>query len=479
MFFNSVDFAIFFPIVFVIYWLAFSNSLRIQNLFIVVVSYIFYAWWDWRFLSLIIISSTIDYIIGIKLNRTTNNIHKKIFLCISLFANLGLLAFFKYYNFFINSFLSAFSSIGIHLTQNTLKIILPVGISFYTFQTMSYTIDIFRKKIKPTGDLIAFFAFVSFFPQLVAGPIERASNLLPQFTKKRYFHYDTALVGLNLIIYGLFKKIVVADRLAIYVNEVFSDLPNANTISISIAVIFFSFQIYCDFSGYSDIARGTAKLLGFDLMVNFNKPYLSKSVSEFWKRWHISLSSWFKDYLYIPLGGSRVNKTKRIRNILIVFVVSGLWHGANWTFVLWGALHGLYLSCSIIFEKYTSRFSEFRSGKKLEGIITILNIIITYLLVAFAWIFFRAEDVAQAFYIIKKIFSFNFSLNWFVIFANRGPINFLISLFAIGMLLLSYKIPFNLQKIGYRRNIALIVGALFIIVTLGEFKSAEFIYFQF
>ncbi len=300
MIFNSIAFITFLPIVFIIYWSLKNKSLVYQNLVLLIASYVFYGWWDWRFLSLIAFSTIADFIVGIKINSAKTKNARKCFLLISLIVNLGLLGFFKYFNFFIDSFKESINLLGITLDTWTLNIILPVGISFYTFQTLSYSIDIYKGKIKPTNDFISFAVFVSFFPQLVAGPIERAGHLLPQFLKKRQFDYKSAITGISLISYGFFKKLVIADRLAIYVNSVFHDIENANTISLIFGIIFFSFQIYADFSGYSLIARGISKLFGFDLMINFNRPYLARNIPEFWRRWHISLSTWFRDYLYIP-----------------------------------------------------------------------------------------------------------------------------------------------------------------------------------
>jgi D-alanyl-lipoteichoic acid acyltransferase DltB (MBOAT superfamily) len=341
MLFNSVEFLIFLITVFVLYWFVFKKNLKAQNFLVLVASYLFYGWWDYRFLSLIFLSTIIDYIVGLKVFQALSQREKKIWMWLSVVFNLGMLGFFKYYNFFADSFAEALGSIGYTVDVLTLNIILPVGISFYTFQTMSYTLDIYKGKLEPTKDFIAFGAFVSFFPQLVAGPIERASNLLPQMHNKRAFKFEQGVEGIRLIIWGLFKKIVVADSLAIPVNEIFLNYQQCSSIALIIGAVFFAFQIYGDFSGYSDIARGVAKLFGFELMVNFNFPYFSRNIGEFWRKWHISLSTWFKDYVYIPLGGSKVGKLKAIRNILIIFLVSGFWHGANWTFIVWGAIHGV------------------------------------------------------------------------------------------------------------------------------------------
>ena len=344
MLFNSFAFAVFFPLVFILYWSIFNKkSVRIRNLFLLFASYVFYGWWDYRFLSLIIISSLLDYLIGKQLYKI-NQVHKKkILLWVSIAVNIGLLGFFKYFNFFADSFSDLFALFNIHLSRTTLHIVLPVGISFYTFQTLSYTIDIYRKQAKPAKDWIQFFAFVSFFPQLVAGPIERAKNLLSQFETLKKPDYRVFRSAMMLIAWGFFKKMMIADRLAVFVENVYENPASANGLPMITGVVFFAFQLYFDFSAYSDIARGTGTIFGFNLMKNFNNPYLAASFGNFWKRWHISLSSWFMDYVYIPLGGNRKGKTRTLFHVLIVFAVSGLWHGASWNFVIWGILNALFM----------------------------------------------------------------------------------------------------------------------------------------
>ena len=473
MIFNSIAFIIFLPIVFIIYWSLRKKSLIYQNLILLIASYIFYGWWDWRFLSLIAFSTVVDFIIGKKISSSETKKEKKYFLLISLIVNLGLLGFFKYFNFFIESFKESIELLGLTFDTWTLNIILPVGISFYTFQTLSYSIDVYKGKIKHTNDFISFAVFVSFFPQLVAGPIERASHLLPQFLKKREFDYKTAITGISLISYGFFKKIVIADRLAIYVNSVFGDIGNANTISLMFGIIFFSFQIYADFSGYSLIARGIAKLLGFDLMVNFNRPYLASSIPEFWRRWHISLSTWFRDYLYIPLGGNRVSTLRNYYNLIIVFLVSGLWHGANWTFVIWGALHGVY---QVIYLLYKKILNPEDTKSKISQLINISSV---YLLVTFAWIFFRANSFSQALQYINKIIELDFSINITQITANVGLLNLIISFSVIILLYLSYLLPKNLNFQNDRSHLIFNTIAILLIFLIGINGKAEFIYFQF
>ncbi len=312
MLFNSIDFAIFLPIVFILYWFVTNKNLKLQNLLIVLASYVFYGWWDWRFLTLIIFSTVVDYTVGRTLKNEENQLKRNFLLWTSILVNLGFLGFFKYYNFFLDNFIAAFSFFGQNIQANSLNIILPVGISFYTFQTLSYTIDVYKRKLKPTKDFIAFSAFVSFFPQLVAGPIERATHLLPQFYTKRTFDYSKAVDGMRQILWGLFKKIVIADNCAEYANQIFNNSADMNGSTLVLGALFFTFQIYGDFSGYSDIAIGTSRLFGFDLMQNFNFPYFSRDIAEFWRRWHISLSTWFRDYLYIPLGGSRGGTWKKV-----------------------------------------------------------------------------------------------------------------------------------------------------------------------
>lgn len=407
MIFNSIDFGIFFPLVFFLYWIFFTKNILHRNIFLISVSYFFYGWWDWRFLSLIIISSIIDFIVGKKIHTQENATKRKRWLFISLAVNIGFLGFFKYFNFFIDSFIEAFSVFGTDLDGYHLNIILPVGISFYTFQTLSYTLDIYYKKLKPTNNVFAFLAFVSFFPQLVAGPIERAKNLLPQFLKINTISYDLLRSGLLLMVWGFFKKIVIADRLAIFVDNAYLNIDSLDGITSIVTTIFFTFQLYLDFSAYSDIAIGSARILGFNLSTNFRRPFLSSSFSDFWKRWHISLSSWFKDYVYIPLGGNRVTKTKFIRNILIVFVLSGLWHGASWNFVIWGALNGLFI---LVFDKLLSN----KNNTLFKKLFTSCFI---FSLWALSLIFFRAQTFSDAINMFYNLFKanndvlFNYGLN--------------------------------------------------------------------
>lgn len=396
MLFNSLDFAVFVPIVFILYWFVTNKHLRLQNFLIVLASYVFYAWWDWRFLSLIVFSTLVDYTVGILLTREQNIFKRKVLLWTSIAVNLGFLGFFKYYNFFLDNFVSAFSVFGMEINANSLEIVLPVGISFYTFQTLSYTIDVYKGKLEPTRDLIAFSAFVSFFPQLVAGPIERATNLLPQFYLKRSFDYSKAVEGVRQILWGLFKKIVIADTCAQFANEIFNGSLYFGGTTLVLGAIFFAFQIYGDFSGYSDIAIGTARLFGFELKQNFAFPYFSRDIAEFWRRWHMSLSTWFRDYLYIPLGGSRGGTGMKIRNTFIVFIVSGFWHGANWTFIIWGALNAIYFLPLLLTKNNRRNLDTVATDSLLPSLRESAAILLTFGLTTIAWIFFRAVNLEHA-----------------------------------------------------------------------------------
>lgn len=404
MLFNTLDFAVFLPIIFILYWIV-TKHLKLQNILIVVASYVFYGWWDWRFLTLIFLSTLVDYLIGLGLCKYSKQNFRKTLLLLSIIVNLGFLGFFKYYNFFVDNFVDVFSFFGSEIKPNSLNIILPVGISFYTFQTMSYTIDVYRKKTEMTRDFVAFAAFVSFFPQLVAGPIERASNLLHQFTGHRNFQYGKAVDGLRQILWGLFKKIVVADNCAEYANLIFNKYEDCSGSTLVLGTILFAFQIYGDFSGYSDIAIGTARLFGFNLRRNFAFPYFSRDIAEFWRRWHISLTTWFRDYIYIPLGGSRGNILSKIRNTLIIFIVSGFWHGAKWTFIAWGVLNAIYFIPLIISGRNRKHIEIVAKGKYLPDIKDFFRILGTFGLTLIGWVFFRADNLNHAINYFVGIFS--------------------------------------------------------------------------
>ncbi|MCT8340050.1 MBOAT family protein [Flavobacteriaceae bacterium TK19130] len=482
MLFNSLDFAIFLPIVFLLYWFVVHRNLRLQNAFIVVASYIFYGWWDWRFLLLIIFSTFVDYSVGYLLHRQEKKRHRKLLLSISILVNLGFLAVFKYYNFFLENFVEAYSFIGGSIRPSSLSLILPVGISFYTFQTLSYTIDIYNRKLQPTKDFIAFSAFVCFFPQLVAGPIERATHLLPQFLQKRSFEYNQAVNGLRQILWGLFKKVVIADNCARYADIIFNSSEDASGSTLVVGAVFFAFQIYGDFSGYSDIAIGTSRLFGFDLMNNFNYPYFSRDIAEFWRRWHISLSTWFRDYLYIPLGGSLGSTWKKVRNIFIIFLVSGFWHGANWTFIAWGALNALYFLPLMVTKRNRKFMGRIAVGKDLPSLHEFAQIALTFMLTCFAWIFFRARDLAHAFQYIGGIFDASlFQFPTFHLDSEVRPLLLLLGAFMI-MEWLGRDDAFAIENIGTPWPKPVRWSVYFGIVFLLFYFTGEqqqFIYFQF
>jgi alginate O-acetyltransferase complex protein AlgI len=483
MLFNSIDFAIFLPIMFLLYWFVANRNLKLQNFLIVVASYLFYGWWDWRFLGLILFSTLIDYSIGVRLSNEQNRLKRKILLCISIFVNLGFLCFFKYYNFFLDNFITAFSFLGAPINIRSLNIILPVGISFYTFQTLSYTIDVYKRKLKPTKDIIAFTAFVSFFPQLVAGPIERATNLLPQFYKKRVFDYDKAADGLRQILWGLFKKIVIADNSAQIANQIFNNSAEYSGSTLVLGAIFFTFQIYCDFSGYSDIAIGTSRLFGFNLKQNFAFPYFSRDIAEFWRRWHISLSTWFRDYLYIPLGGSRGGTLMKVRNTFIIFIVSGFWHGANWTFVVWGVLNALYFLPLLLLKKNRTNTNIVAEGKYLPTLKEVYQISVTFSLTVLAWVFFRAESIGHAWSYLSTIFSK--SLLEFPHFPQMDLAANTIVLIIVFIIIewlgrsKQYAIENMIAiKSNYLRY-SLYLSIVITIMVMGNFNKNQFIYFQF
>ncbi len=476
MIFNSIEFGIFFPLVFIIYNIFFSKKTKSRNIYLIAVSYLFYGWWDFRFLSLIVISSATDFVIGRKIFNEDNERKRKYLLIFSLCLNLGLLGFFKYFNFFVDSFIDAFSLFGQPPKISTLNIILPVGISFYTFQTLSYTLDIYYRKLKPTNDIFSFFAFVSFFPQLVAGPIERAKDLLPQFFTARPITYKLLKSGLFLMAWGFFKKIVIADRLAIFVDGAYGNVETIDGKTAIVAIIFFAFQLYLDFSAYSDIAIGSARMLGFNLSINFRRPYLSTSFSDFWKRWHISLSSWFRDYLYIPLGGNRVGKFKHMRNILIVFILSGLWHGASWNFVLWGGINGLFI---LIFDYFLKRDKNI--------VARILSSFFISALWGLSLVFFRAETFDDAIMMFSKIGSVEKDV-LYSLGLNSLEFSFTIKLLISYIIFEIVQEKFaNLYEWFNRRNFlfrwVIYLSLIAIIIFYGSYgvglNDNNFIYFQF
>jgi D-alanyl-lipoteichoic acid acyltransferase DltB (MBOAT superfamily) len=491
MLFNSLQFALFLPIVFLLYWFVFDrfiskseHQLRLQNAFVVVASYVFYGWWDWKFLLLIAFTSFCSWGSGLLIGKAKSKKEAKTWTTLNIVLNLSILALFKYYDFFVAEFVQLF-----HVSSERflLKVMLPVGISFYTFQALSYSIDVYWGKIEPTKDIVAFFAFISFFPQLVAGPIERATNLLPQFLKKREFDYDTAVDGMRQILWGLFKKIVVADNCAMYVDQVFPDYMNQTGSTLLLAAFFFTFEIYGDFSGYSDIAIGTAKLFGIKLMRNFNMPYFSRNIAEFWRRWHISLTAWFRDYVYFPLGGSRVSKIKVVRNTFIVFLVSGIWHGANWTFFAWGMYHALLFLPLLLMgknRKYTDQLAE---GRILPTLKETGRILLTFFLVMIGWIVFRAESIGEAWGYISRMFSASlFSVPLLIVREYYIPLFIsIIILIVVEWLQREQKdfdvaITFNkLLNIQNEKVRAVVYALLLVLIILFEGQPTSFIYFQF
>ncbi len=479
MLFNSLEFLVFFPIVVALY---FAIPHRFRWFLLLVASYYFYMCWNYKFIALIVVSTVVDYFAGILLHRTEKRGHRKLLLMASLITNLGLLFFFKYFNFFGDSVNEAFEKFNIFSNIPTYDFLLPVGISFYTFQTLSYTIDIYRRKQTPEYHFGRFALFVSFFPQLVAGPIERSVNLLPQFRKEYGFDYERVKSGILLMGWGFFKKIVIADRLAEYVNVVYNNPTEYTGLPNIIATFFFSFQIYCDFSGYSDIAIGAALILGYRLMTNFRRPYFAMNIKEFWARWHISLSTWFRDYVYISLGGNRVVKWRWYYNLFITFLVSGLWHGANWTFVVWGAIHGFYLVFAIWTTKFRDNVNKAIGITKTPALFKLAQVFITFILVYTSWIFFRANNIGEAIYILKSHFIFDGDqvLNLFQIKAD-----FYLSFIGIAVLVAidfmqeKYQISVRMRSLPRITKWALLSVFVFIILVFAVWNETDFLYFQF
>lgn len=479
MLFNSINFVIFFSVIFIVYWKLPNQKVSFQNILLLFASYFFYACWDWRFLFLLIFSTFLDYYIGIKL--TQRDAPKKFWFWLSIIINLGFLGFFKYFNFFIDSFAHLVATFGLKLDTWTLNIILPIGISFYTFHGLSYIIDIYKGKIKAEKNIVDYSLFVSFFPLLVAGPIERATHLLPQIKESRSFDYVNAVDGLKQILWGLFKKVVIADGCAEYANMVFNHSADYSGSSIALGTLFFSFQIYGDFSGYSDIALGTARLLGFDLLRNFNFPYFSRDIAEFWRRWHISLTTWFRDYLYIPLGGSHGNQWKQIRNTFIVFIISGLWHGANWTFIFWGILNALYFIPLLLTNSNRKNLTIVAEGKTFPSLKEFSQMLITFCLIVFAWIFFRAENLNHAFECITKIFSKTFFSTPEVMDGFSIINTSLLVLFFLVVEWLGREHQYAIQGLFVKNKLFrwtfyyLLIGLIFLFSGMNQ----QFIYFQF
>ncbi|MBR5176952.1 MAG: MBOAT family protein [Bacteroidales bacterium] len=477
MLFNSIEYSFFLPVVFLLYWFVFNRNLKLQNLFIVIVSCFFYGWWDWRFLGLLVFTSLCTYASGLLIEKYKDIPRKaKMFSALNIIVNLLILGVFKYYNFFATSFADAF--LGGKTDGLLLKAILPVGISFYTFKALSYSIDVYRGKQEATRDVIQLLAYVSFFPQLLAGPIERATNLLPQFGKPRVFEYETGVDGLRQILWGLFKKVVVADNCAVFVNQVFSSYQTQSGSTLLLAAVFYAFQIYGDFSGYSDMAIGTGKLFGFKTKQNFSVPYFSRDIAEFWRRWHISLTTWFRDYVYIPLGGSRCSKAKIVRNTFIIFLVSGLWHGANWTFIAWGAYHALLFLPLILLGKNRKYRDVVAVGRLLPTIKELGQMLLTFFLVVIGWIIFRADSIGQAWDYMGRMFSSSL----FTRPDAAGVTGFSVAIFCMILaewLQRTREHGLDLHSLRYPVvRYALDMVVVFLVIVLGG-HSENFIYFQF
>lgn len=482
MLFNSIEFLIFLPIVFVLYWFVFRKR-RLQNLLVVIASYMFYGWWDWRFLILIIITSFCSYISGLLLSHfDKKGTIRRIISVTNIILNLGILLGFKYFNFFKDNFCVMVDKFGYHLDFVTVDIILPVGISFYTFQALSYSIDVYRRKITPTLDILEFFAFISFFPQLVAGPIERAVSLLPQFQNERSFDYSKAVDGLRQMLWGFFKKLVIADNCASIVNLYWDQYASLNGMTLLALGLLFSFQIYCDFSGYSDIAIGCARLFGINLVRNFNYPYFSETIPEFWRRWHMSLMTWFRDYVYIPLGGSRCGQWKIVRNTFIVFLISGLWHGANWTFICWGGYHACLITIYIILgiNSKTIKTIDVNDKRLFPSMKGFVHMLMTFFFVVIGWILFRAENISQALLFIFRMFA-TITDDYHIVFERRY-ILFGLTLLGIEWLQRDKQHVLQLPdiKLCKYKAVRWTLYIILIFAILGAMgQSQSFIYFQF
>ncbi|WP_310377756.1 MBOAT family O-acyltransferase [Flavobacterium sp.] len=477
MFFNSLTFAVFLPIVFLLYWFVFSKTKTGQNAFLVVVSYYFYSCWDWRFLFLLLFSTLICYFTGIHIEKSSGERKRKFWFWLSIVFNLGFLGIFKYYNFFAASFSELLISIGIHSSPILLDVILPVGISFYTFHGLSYVIDIYYKRIQSEKNIVDYALFVSYFPLLVAGPIERATHLLPQVKQKRIFDFEKAKEGIYQIIWGLVKKVVIADTCATYANAIFDNYTSMNTLSLILGAVYFAFQIYGDFSGYSDMALGMSKLFGLDLLRNFNYPYFSRDIAEFWRRWHISLSSWFRDYLYIPLGGSRGSKLKQVRNVFIIFVVSGFWHGANWPFLAWGFINALYFLPSLLLGTNRNNLETAELHWDFNSIKVFFSILATFAITCLAWIFFRAKSIHIAFDYIENIFTNGTFASQYL---QNQRYNYELLLLVLAFIMVEWNSRFKIEPISGKYNGLKMTLCLLAIIALGTYADyKEFIYFQF
>lgn len=476
MFFNSLAFAVFLPIVFLLYWFVFGKTKSMQNAFLVVVSYYFYSCWDWRFLFLLIFSTLLCYFTGIQIEKNTQKA-RKFWFWLSIILNLGFLGIFKYYNFFASSLSEALNNIGLQSSPLLLDVILPVGISFYTFHGLSYVIDIYYKRIQSEKNVVDYALFVSYFPLLVAGPIERATHLLPEIKVKRTFNFEKAKEGVYQIIWGLVKKVVIADTCATYANAVFDNYSSMNSLSLILGAVYFAFQIYGDFSGYSDMALGMSKLFGLDLLRNFNYPYFSRDIAEFWRRWHISLSSWFRDYLYIPLGGSRGSKLKQVRNVFIIFVVSGFWHGANWTFLAWGFINAMYFLPSLLLGTNRNNMEMAELHWDFNSIKVFFSILATFTLACVAWIFFRANSIQIAFDYIRKIFTNGTFVSQFL---PNQRYSYELLLLVLAFVLVEWNSRYKVEPISGKYSWLKMMLCILAIIALGTYADyKEFIYFQF
>lgn len=477
MFFNSFAFAIFLPIVFILYWFVFNKNKSTQNALLIIASYYFYSCWDWRFLFLLVFSTFLDYYTGIQIEKAKKESIRKFWFWLSISVNLGFLGVFKYYNFFADSFSDLLNGFGMRTSPLLLNVILPVGISFYTFHGLSYVIDIYLKRIKAEYNFVDYSLFVSYFPLLVAGPIERATHLLPQVKIKREFNYQKAKEGIFQFIWGLVKKVVIADTCATYANAIFDNYQSMNSLSLVLGAVYFAFQIYGDFSGYSDMALGMSKLFGIDLLRNFNYPYFSRDIAEFWRRWHISLSSWFRDYLYIPLGGSSGGMAMKIRNTFIIFLVSGFWHGANWTFIAWGFINALYFLPLLLLKKNRSNIEMVSLNWDLKSVNVFFNIVITFAITCFAWIFFRAKSIGEAFSYIKRMFiDVRFSSQYL----ENERYNYELLLLIFTFIIVEWNFKNQVEPISGKYSWLKLALCLIAIIALGTFSDyKEFIYFQF
>jgi len=477
MFFNSLAFAIFLPIVFFLHWFVFNKTKTSQNTLLIIASYYFYSCWDWRFLFLLVFSTFLDYYTGIRIEKSASEKGRKFWFWLSIGVNLGFLGIFKYYNFFSVSFAEMLTSVGFKASPILLDVILPVGISFYTFHGLSYVIDIYFKRIKAEYNFVDYSLFVSYFPLLVAGPIERATHLLPEVKVKREFDFEKAKEGVYQIIWGLVKKVVIADTCATYANAIFDHYTSMNSLSLVLGAVYFAFQIYGDFSGYSDMALGMSKLFGLDLLRNFNYPYFSRDIAEFWRRWHISLTTWFRDYLYIPLGGSKGGVWMKVRNTFIIFLVSGFWHGASWTYIVWGLINAIYFLPLLLSNSNRKNLDTIALSWDFDSVKTVINILSTFLITCVAWVFFRAKTITDAVLYLKQIITNgNFSSQYLDNERYNFELLVMVGLFVV----IEWNSRTKAEPISGKRSLLKVALAILAIMAFGTFSDyKEFIYFQF